>query len=154
MFQELRRQSYSAVTALGLLAVLGLPDLGGLLGVGEEPESTPPTAAQWQAMGKTHSPARTLRAGCRDYAYTYEVKPPGGTDWTLQTFLKGPKGRNLGSGVLTSNEDRRSGTSRFRICRSNTTYGTFTIRAKLAYKDWPEEYSGWLRNSTFTMRRP
>ena len=159
MFAAQRKAGvYSAVAVLGLSGGL-LGPLGGLLGGSSDSSSSSarPTAAQWKTMGSTSSKwKRVLRKGCHNYAYTYTVKPPAsaGTEWSLETFLTGPHGGRLGSDVILGGADPKHGKKTWRICKSNTVPGTFTIKAKLTYNANPDQYSGWLNASHFRLVKP
>lgn len=156
-----RTGAYSAVAVLGLLGgLLGPGGLGGLLGGSSGSggqTSAQPTAAQWQKMGGTYSKwKRVLRKGCHDYAYTYNARPPAaaGTEWGLETFLLGPRRGHLASDVILGGANAKHGTRTFRICRSSTMPGKFTIKTKLSYKEEPDQYAGWVRTSHFRLVKP
>lgn len=145
--KEIGRTTYAGLALVAMLA--GVPSL-----LTSSSSSQAPTPAQWRAMGRTHAASGRLANGCKYYHYTYRVKPPSGTWWTLETFIVGPNGRRLASDVILSGSDPKSGRRRFQLCRTNTPPGRFKIRGKLTYKDYPDEYSGWIATSHFTLRRP
>lgn len=138
------------VALLGLLGALSLPGLGSSSGTGT---TTTPTAAQWRAMGHFSSRNGTLRSGCHRHYYRYRVTPPS-SQWSLETFLYGPKGGRLGSDVILSGADPKAGQKYFTICRSNTQPGTFTIRGKLTYQNYPDQRSGWVTPARFRLTKP
>lgn len=151
MFGVQKTGVYGAVVVLGLVGGLLDPIIGDS---GSSSDSGRPTAAQWKKMGSTHSKwKRVLRKGCHSYRYSYTVKPRT-DDWSLETFLIGPRGGRIGSDVILSGADPKSGAKNWRICRSNTVPGKFTIKGKLTYKDYPDEYSGWITTSHFRLVRP
>lgn len=145
--KDLGRPGFAAIAVVALLT--------GLLGLVSNPASASggPTQSQWRKMGHTHAPSGTLHNGCRYYHYTYRVHPPIGTWWSLETFIVGPHHRRLASDVIISGANPRSGTKKFQLCRVNTGPGRFEIRAKLTYKDYPDEYTGWVTPSYFRLKR-
>jgi len=158
MFGAQKAGVYGAVAVLGLFGGV-LDPITGLLGgdSGSSSGATRPTAAQWKTMGSTWAKwKRTLASGCHSYRYTYTVKPPAaaGKQWELETFLVGPRGGHLGSDVIIGGADPKHGAKSWRICRSNTVPGTFTINARLSYKIDPDEYSGSLKARHFRLVRP
>ena len=165
MFGTHKAGAYGAVVILGLSGGI-LGPLGGLLGGSSDSGSTGgsssassarPSAAQWKDMGSTWSKwKRTLAKGCHNYAYTYTAKPPAaaGTQWSLETFLIGPRGGRLGSSVILGGADPKHGHQTWRICKSSTVPGKFTINAKLTYNINPDQYAGWVRTSHFRLVKP
>lgn len=159
------RARHHAVVSLALLTALtSLGGIGDLLGLGGSTDSgshgshsaeSAPTPEQFRAMGSTDAPNRRLRRGCRNYPYTYVVRPPSGhDDWGLELLLTGPRGGRIASAVFVSGADATSGSSSFRICKSTARAGLFTIRGKLSYTDYPDTHSGWIAEETFRLRRP
>lgn len=161
MFIAQKAGACSAVVVLGLMGGV-LDPLGGLLGGGSSGSSSSsstarPSAAQWKQMGSTWSKwKRVLRKGCHNYSYTYTVKPPSsaGTAWSLETFLIGPRGGHLASDVILGGADGKHGTKVWRICKSSTVPGKFTINAKLTYNIDPDQYSGWIATRHFRLTKP
>lgn len=161
MFGARKTGAYGAIAILGLFGGLVGP-VGGLLGGGSDAgsgsssTSARPTAAQWQQMGSTWSKwKRVLRKGCHHYAYTYTVRPPAsaGSEWSLETFLIGPRGGHIGSDVILGGADAKHGTKNWRICKSSTVPGRFTVKAKLTYNEDPDQYSGWVATRHFRLTR-
>ncbi len=104
--------------------------------------------------GRTAAPDGTLRKGCHNYGYRYEVATPT-NDWTLETFLRDPTGEGVASGAFLSDSDARAQQARFRLCRYATRPGRFTIRALLTwYGDLGEEHQAWLEPTRFRLKRP
>lgn len=161
MFARNRTNTFGAVALLGVLGggsilplppILGGGDSGGTSG---SSTSTAPTAAQFQAMGRTQEANGRLRRGCHYYAYTYRVTPPSNAeDWALETFLQGPHGKGLGADVIVSGSDPAVGTKRWRLCRNNTVAGVFTIKARITYDVYPDTYRGWVATSHFRLKPP
>lgn len=152
--------TYSAVVIVGLLGGL-LDPLGGLLGgssgSGSSSTTAKPTAAQWRQMGSTSSKwKRVLRAGCHNYTYNFTVKPPAsaGTEWSLETFLIGPRGGHLASDVILGGADAKHGQKVWRLCKSSTVPGRFTISSKLTYNESPDQFHGWVKPSHFRLTKP
>ena len=141
--------TYGAVGVIALLgSVISLP------GPSDEHGSSwaSPSAAQIRKMASTHGTSGRLRHGCKSYRYSYKVSAPS-DEWGLETFLIGPKGGRLGSDAILSGGDPRSGTKTWKICRTNTTPGRFTIKGRLTYNRYPEQYTGWIRPSHFTLTK-
>jgi len=153
------RTVYSGVAIAGLLGSLigglvGLPASGSPAPSSSSGAAPPATVAQWHRMGHTHAPSGKLRGGCRNHRYTYTVTPPPQTWWTLEIFIVGPKKARLASDVIISGADKTTGSKRFQLCRVNTRPGRFLIKGRLTYKDYPDEYDGWIQPSHFTLRKP
>lgn len=125
-----------------------LPDLLATSGSG----STPPTSAQIKKMASLSEANATLRAGCQRYTYDYRISPPE-SQWSLETFLVGPKGERLGSDDILSGADPTTGTKTWTICKTNAEAGRFTVKGKFTYNDYPEQYSGWIQPTTFTLTK-
>ncbi|WP_372736756.1 hypothetical protein [Nocardioides sp.] len=104
--------------------------------------------------GETAAKNRVLRKGCHNYKYTYKITPPHG-DWGLETYLIGPGGKRLGSGVMAIGMDPKSGKDKFRICKATTRPGVFKIRAKLSVQEWTGKnyQEGWLPVTKFRLRK-
>lgn len=151
-----RHQRYSAMATVGLLAILGIPgldDLGYLLGLTPEKKESY-SAADFRAMGRTHAPDRTLRSGCRNYSYTYAIDPPRGHKWSLEIEITDPDGTGVAADLFASGSAPAKDRQTFRLCRSTTEFGRFTIRGKLTLQDYPDKQSGAIKKSTFRMSRP
>lgn len=165
-----RRALVAGAVALGLTGLAPAPPaaadpvsdlLTGLTGaltgalVGGPPpgQSSPPTAAQFASWGSFSAPTYRLARGCRDYRYRYAVTPPR-ADWALEVFLTDRRGRAIGSEIIMSGANPTSGVRKWRICRSNTVPGMFTIRGILTYNDYPEQYSGAVTPAQFRMKPP
>ena len=104
--------------------------------------------------GSTTAADGTLRKGCHNYGYRYQVTAPT-DDWSLETFLRDPDGEGIASGVFLADADAREQRARFRFCRYATRPGRFTIRALLTwYGDLGEEHQVWLEPSRFRLGRP
>ncbi len=126
--------------------------VGGLLGPGSPSPQPPPQRTA--GSGHTSAPDGRLRKGCHNYRYRYAVASPT-DDWTLETFLRGPRGGGVASGTYSSDSDPAVQRSHFRFCRWTTRPGRFTIRAKLTWYD--RDGGGhvvWFQPSHFRLRRP
>lgn len=137
-----------------LLAVLvGLPALLTLAPV--TAASALPTDEVHPEWGSTASADATIKRGCRGYAYTYALTPPAG-DWSLETFLVGPRGRAYGSGFFLTGDDPLVGSSQFKLCKRTTQGGRYTIRALLTVQNGEAgaSYAGWLPDTTFRLKKP
>lgn len=113
-------------------------------------QSAAPTAAQFASWGSFSAPTYRLARGCHDYAYRYAVTPPE-PDWALEVFLTDRRGRAIGSEIMMSGGNPPSAVRHWRICRSATVPGVFTIRGVLTYNDYPEQYSGAVTPTQFRM---
>ncbi|MBB6629893.1 hypothetical protein H5V45_21430 [Nocardioides sp. KIGAM211] len=111
-----------------------------------------PASASTAEYGKTAARDRVLKPSCHDYRYRFVIKAPT-NDWTLETYLIGPRGRRLASGVFSSESEDRRDHGVFRICRSNTRPGKFTIKAKLNWYNGSEDHQVWFKPSYFRLHR-
>src|SRR6476620_884563 len=123
-----------------------------------------PGAASTPAYGRTGERDGVLRHGCHPYRYHYVVTTPT-QDWTLETFLVDPGGNRLASGAFSAQSDPEHGRSHWRICRTSTRPGRFTIRAKVTwYTNEPgplglpgtgttKKHVAWFKPSHFRLRR-
>ena len=103
--------------------------------------------------GSTTAQDAKLKRGCHQYAYQYAVTPPQG-DWSLETFLYGPGGEQLGSGYFVVGDDPLAGSSTFRLCGAVTRGGRYTIRALLSVQTGPSLYTeGYLPDTTFRLHK-
>jgi len=142
---------YQGVALLGLLGALaGVPGLGT---PASGTSGSPTSSTDWAAMGHLASASGKLRAGCHRHYYSYRVSPPS-PQWSLETFLVGPRGKRLASDVIISGADKKAGSKFFTICKANTRTGRFTIKGKLTYNDYPASPSGWIRPAYFRLTRP
>ena len=114
------------------------------------PAADPLVHPEW---GSTSAENATIKRSCHQYAYSYAITPPEG-DWSLETFLVGPRGKAYGSGYFVTGKDELSGTSTWRLCKRSTKGGVYTIRAKLSVQNGTELVEGWLPDSTFKLRKP
>ena len=110
-----------------------------------------PAGAGNPDLGRTWAKDKVLRQGCHDYRYQYVVKPPE-SDWSLETFLIDPRGKEVGAGQMLFNSDPDRGQSHFRICRNTTVPGRFKIKGKLTYGQ--EAHEKWIEPGYFRLKRP
>jgi len=103
--------------------------------------------------GSTSAHDAKVKKGCRSYDYGYTLTPPEG-DWSLETFLIGPGGKEYGSGYFLTGADPLTGQGAFRLCWRSTKGGTYTIRALLSVEDLGDHSAGWLPETSFTLRKP
>ena len=95
-----------------------------------------------------------LRRGCHKYTYSYSIQPPEGY-WAIEVFITGPRLKHLAAGAFLDGYDPEIGSGVFKLCRTTTTYGTFTIVAKLSTDDGSGHLTeGLLPADTFRLRRP
>jgi hypothetical protein len=93
-----------------------------------------------------------LRRGCRSYAYSYALAPVTG-DWMFESFLVDPDGHTVSSGVLASDSETNPGGAAFGLCRSNTTYGRFTIIGRLTTYDGWDQAVTWITPTPVRLHR-
>jgi hypothetical protein len=142
---------------MSILRVLATLTLGcGLL-------VAPPAAAGDVENGRAWRDHGVLRAGCHHYRFRYRARPRH-HDWSLELFLRGPRGKQLGTVVRDSDIDPRRGRGRFEVCRNTTRPGRFTISGKLSVygaeedgfllTESPEEPDvRWIQPARFRLRR-
>lgn len=124
---------------------------------------TPAAGAQieqrphYKPWGSTSAHDQTLRKGCHQYRYHYEIHAP--TDyWAGEIFLVNPRRVGLAAGAIDTNSDPDKGNLNFRICRPSTVYGVHKIKLKITY--CPDEdcrepsRHGFVKPSTFRLKRP
>jgi hypothetical protein len=139
------RSSAARLCAL-VLALLVIVGTGAL--------TSPADAAVHPEWGHTSARNGVLRPGCHGYHYHYEIHPPPG-DWSLETFIIGPRGKHLASGTFLIGSDPLSGRGHYRLCRVTTRYGRYTIRAKLTVQNGYSDYQqGRLPASHFRLHAP
>jgi hypothetical protein len=132
--------------ALALVAVLLS---SGLLAWSSSPATAQTETVTW---GKTSAPDQRFRKGCHHYKYRYRIDPPS-QDWMLETFLRGPGGKQLASDGFLAGNDPESQRTTFEVCGATTRPGRFTIRAKVTYRDGFEEHVVKLRKTRFRIMR-
>jgi hypothetical protein len=70
-------------------------------------------------------------------------------------FISGPNGDNLAGGAYDGSYDPTTNRGSYTLCRVTTTYGRYTIEAKLSVMNGPDGYvEGWLPPSHFRLHRP
>lgn len=107
---------------------------------------------QHRDWGRTSAKDGALRFGCHFYKYRYVIDPPT-NDWAAETFLVDPTGDKLASGALDTDSDPATGRAHFRFCSPSTIPGKFTIKMKITYNDGFDINHGWVKPSTFRLRR-
>ena len=147
--QGVPRPLHALVVLLTCLGFLALVPTATATATG----SSTPAAETHPSWGGTAARNAKIRKGCRGYDYTYTVNPPPG-DWSLETFLVGPRGKAYASGYFVTGEDPLTGAGVFRLCRRATKGGKYTIRALLSVQDGLEYAEGWLPETTFRLRKP
>lgn len=122
---------------------------------------TAPTQAGNPDYGRLWAADKVLRDGCHGYRYQYRVRPRT-NDWSLETFLRDPRGETIAHNAIDSDSNAKRGHDRFRFCRWSTRPGRFKIRGKLTIyhkAEFPliEEDTQkvvWIKPGYFRMRRP
>jgi hypothetical protein len=115
---------------------------------------TPATAKAVEVVdwGSTTAPDQRFRKGCHPYKYRYRIDPPT-SEWTLETFLRGPGGKPLGSDYFLAGNDPKAQRAVFEVCGSSTRPGRFTIRSKVTYLDGFDETVVKLPRTRFRITR-
>lgn len=105
-------------------------------------------------LGSTSARNQVLHKGCHGYAYSYRVTPPPYTStWSAEIFLIGPRGGKVGSTYLLSPADPASGKRVWRLCRSTTIPGKYTMRMKVTSIDIYDLHTSWVQPTTFRISR-
>ena len=104
-----------------------------------------------RATGSVHSGDGIFEKGCQSHAYRYRVRP-GGSDWSLELFLIGPRGKQVSTGYKFNGHDPNRGRGRFHFCSQSTRPGRFTVRSRLTWDDG-EYHEKWLEPRTIRLRR-
>src|SRR3712207_6922137 len=96
------RRLAAAILTAGLLTFA--PPASALTDPGQELHSL----QHVRATGSVHSGDGRLERGCQTHGYRYRVRP-GNSDWSLELFLVGPRGKQVATGYeWKGNEDRKS----------------------------------------------
>jgi hypothetical protein len=104
-----------------------------------------------RATGSVHSGDGVLERGCQSHGYRYRVRP-GGSDWSLEAFLIGPRGKRLATGYEWKGKDPKRGRGRFEFCSQSTRPGRFTVRSRLTWDDGAY-HEKWLKPRTIRLHR-
>lgn len=104
-----------------------------------------------RATGSVHSRDGAFERGCQTHPYRYRVRPKG-SDWSLELFLIGPRGKQVSTGYEWKGDDPRQGRGRFRFCAQATRPGKFTVRSRLTWDDGAY-HEKWLEPRTIRLHR-
>lgn len=104
-----------------------------------------------KATGSVHSRDGAFDRGCQSHGYRYRVRP-GGSDWSLELFLIGPRGKQISTGYEFNGHDPNRGRGRFHFCSQSTRPGRFTVRSRLTWDDG-EYHEKWLEPRTIRLHR-
>ena len=104
--------------------------------------------------GSTHAKNGVLKRGCRNYRFSYSIKPPEAGYWALETFIVGPKGKRLASDGYAEGFDSTSRNDTYRLCRVTTRPGIFKIKAKLSTVEGNDTFVAWLPVHRYRLRAP
>lgn len=102
--------------------------------------------------GRTTSADHPMRAGCHRYGYRYAITPPT-DEWSAELFLTNSHGKRVGSAYYLTPQDAARGAGTWKLCRSTTGPGRYTIRMRITYDRFGVNYTGWARSTTFRMTR-
>jgi hypothetical protein len=103
------------------------------------------------ATGSVHSGDGRFEKGCQSHGYRYAVRP-GGSDWSLELFLIGPRGKQVSTGYEFNGHDPNRGRGRFHFCSQSTRPGRFTVRSRLTWDDG-QYHEKWLEPRTIRLHR-
>jgi hypothetical protein len=104
-----------------------------------------------RATGSVHSSDGVFERGCQTHPYRYRVRPKG-SDWSLELFLVGPRGRQVSTGYEWNGRDPKRGRSRFEFCSQATQPGRFTVRSRLTWDDG-QYHEKWLEPRRIYLHR-
>ena len=93
-----------------------------------------PAAAAEASWGRTAAPTQTIRAGCRDYRFHYDVTVPGDA-WMTEITLVNPRGKKVATRTYDSEAYAPSGTGTFELCQPTTAPGRYRITMKVTSYD-------------------
>jgi len=133
--------------------LLGAAVTAGLLGLAPAAQAGAPTPEQFAAMGTFTVPSITTTKGCANYPYGYRLSPSS-PDWTVEVTVVGPGDLGIAAEVLISGADPTAGSRSLTLCSSSTPAGNYSMRGRITVSDYPDQYSGWLTPTTFTVRAP
>ena len=139
------RRLAAAVLTVAALAVT--PPASGLT----SPEQELHSLHHVRATGSVHSRDGAFERGCQTHPYRYRVRPKG-SDWSLELFLVGPRGKQVSTGYEWKGDDPRQGRGRFRFCAQATRPGKFTVRSRLTWDDGAY-HEKWLEPRTIRLHR-
>lgn len=86
------------------------------------------------SWGRASAPDQTIKSGCRDYRFHYDVTAPGEA-WMAELTLVNPHGRKVSALTYRSEEEPRSGAGSFNLCRATTSPGRYRIALKVTSYD-------------------
>lgn len=95
------------------------------------PVSSADAATSW---GHASAPDQTIRSGCRDYRFHYDVTAPG-DEWMAELTLVNPHGRQVSTRTYESAAEKRTGTGTFELCEPTTSPGRYRIKMKVTSYD-------------------
>jgi hypothetical protein len=112
----------------------------------------PSTGSDYAPYGSTSANKQALKPGCAFYHYRYRIEVPS-DNWGAETFLVGPGGGRVASGIFLPVSDPVAGRGRFRLCRPSISAGRYQIRMKVTYKVGYDHYEGFVEPSYFRLVR-
>jgi hypothetical protein len=112
----------------------------------------PPAGADYKPYGATSAATQELKPGCDFYYYRYRITVPS-EDWGAETFLIGPHGGRVASGVLLPVSDPVAGRARFRLCRPSLVAGRYKIRMRVTFTVDYDKFEGFVTPSYFRLVR-
>jgi hypothetical protein len=120
-----------AAAAVGTAIALAAPTGPASARTDTDPLAGVPVHPEW---GSITGHGGVLRHGCKSYTYDYDIHPPAGT-WVLEVFIMGPRGEHLANGAFIDGYDPEKGSGTYKLCRSTTEAGRFTVEAELSVQD-------------------
>jgi hypothetical protein len=116
-----------------------------------DPEQELHSLQHVRATGSVHSGDGVFEKGCQSHRYRYRVRPAG-SDWSLELFLIGPRGKQVSTGYEFNGHDPNRGHGRFHFCSQSTQPGRFTVRSRLTWDDG-QYHEKWLEPRTIRLHR-
>lgn len=104
-----------------------------------------------RATGSVHSGDGVFEKGCQSHRYRYRVRPRD-SDWSLELFLIGPRGKHVSTGYQFKGHDPKRGRGLFHFCSQSTRPGRFTVRSRLTWDDG-QYHEKWLEPRTIRLHR-
>ena len=139
------RRRAAAILAVGALAVSSPANAQA------NPEDSLHSLQHVHATGSVRSADGVLKRGCQSHGYSYRVRP-GGSDWSLELFFVGPRGKQVSTGYEWKGKDPKRGRGRFEFCSQATRPGRFTVRSRLTWDDG-RTHEKWLEPRAIRMHR-
>ena len=110
------------------------------------------SAGAYRPWGHTAAKNQVLKRSCAHYPYRYRVTAPS-DEWAAEVFLVGPRGGGIASAAFDSRADPDRGRAGWRLCRASLIAGRYKMRMKITWLRGYEKHEGWVKPSSFRLRR-